>query len=45
LMSVKSVVIARLLYIRLNSAWLDTSLLPGAFTIPASAGEAWFLPR
>src|SRR5215471_17661028 len=44
LMSVKSVVIARLLYIKLNSAWLDTSLLPAAFTIPASAGEARLVP-
>jgi hypothetical protein len=44
LMSVKSVVIARLLYIKLNSAWLDTSLLPAAFTIPANAGEARLVP-
>src|SRR5215472_932720 len=44
LMSVKSVVTARLLDMRLNSAWLDTSLLPAAFTIPASAGEAKLVP-
>ena len=43
-MSLKSVVTAMLLYIRLSSAGLDASLLPAAFTMPASAGAAKLVP-